>query len=172
MASSSVPSYTLRANLTPYQKITTTCIIGGIWGFMSGSRQGAKRTSLQYLAEHAHVLPKTKEQWYFYHKKKNYKVTLGAIRAGLKYSAKMSALCFLYSSLETSLDFIRKENDFINSFGAGIMSGAIVSGIYRLPKQSTRYAIMIGAGVGLMTGSLQDIIRYKKGQRIWYLEWK
>jgi hypothetical protein len=31
---------------------------------------------------------------------------------------------------------------------------------------------MIGAGVGLMTGGLQDVIRYKQGQKIWYLEKK
>ena len=40
----------------------------------------------------------------------------------------------------------------------------------RLPKQSTKYALIIGAGVGLITGGLQDVIRYKQGQRIWYIE--
>ncbi|RIA98991.1 hypothetical protein C1645_685253 [Glomus cerebriforme] len=171
-ASTSEPSYTLRANLTPYQRISTTSLLGGIWGFILGSREGAKRSSLQYLAERAHILPKTKEQWYFYHKNKNYKVILGAVKVGLPYAAKMGSLCFLYSGLETALDFIRKENDIINSFVAGIMSGAVVSGIYRLPRQSTKYALIIGASIGLMTGGLQDIIRHKQGQKIWYLERK
>ena len=125
----SAPSYTLRANSPPYQRITTICILGGIWGFMVGSRKGAKRSSLQYLAEHAHILPKTKEQWYFYHKNKNYSVILGAVKTGLPYAAKMSALCFLYSGLEATLDFVRKENDIINSLLAGVMSGIVVSGI-------------------------------------------
>jgi hypothetical protein len=128
MTSNNAP-YMLRANLTPYQRITTTCLLGGIWGFILGSREGAKRSSLQYLAEHAHMLPKNREQWYFYHKRKNYKVILGAVKVGLPYAAKMSSLCFLYSGTEITLDFIRKENDIINSFIAGIMSGAVVSGI-------------------------------------------
>lgn len=42
----------------------------------------------------------------------------------------------------------------------------------QLPKQSTKYALMIGAGIGLITGGLQDVIRYKQGQKIWYLEKK
>jgi len=129
ISSTSEPLYKLRANLTPYQRVTTICLLGGIWGFILGGREGAKRSSLQYLAEHAHILPKTKEQWYFYHKNKNYKVMLGAVKVGLPYAAKMSSLCFLYSGLETTLDFIRKENDIINSFLAGITSGAIISGI-------------------------------------------
>ncbi|PKK79770.1 hypothetical protein RhiirC2_312450 [Rhizophagus irregularis] len=172
ISSVSEPPYKLRANLTPYQRITTTCLLGGIWGFILGSREGAKRSSLQYLAERAHILPKTKEQWYLYHRNKNYKVILGAVKVGLPYAAKMSSLCFLYSGLETTLDFIREENDIINSLIAGIISGTIVSGIYQLPKQSTKYALMVGAGIGLITGGLQDVIRYKQGQKIWYLERK
>jgi len=42
----------------------------------------------------------------------------------------------------------------------------------RLPRQSAKYALMIGAGVGLITGGLQDVIRYNQGQKIWYLEKK
>src|ERR1051325_7984134 len=75
------------------------------------------------------MLPKTKEQWYFYHKHKNYKVILGAVKVGLPYAAKMSSLCLLYSGLEATFDFVRKENDIINSFMAGAMSGMVVSGI-------------------------------------------
>jgi hypothetical protein len=59
--------------------LTTTCT-GLALGFLRGSRQA----SLRFLVEHAHRPPTTVEEWYFYHKAKNYHVLL----SGFKQSAR------------------------------------------------------------------------------------
>lgn len=45
---------------------------------------------MRFLAENAHRPPKTLEEWYFYHKTKNYRVVLGGLkqsgRDGVKFA--------------------------------------------------------------------------------------
>jgi len=59
-------------------------------GLALGFLRGSRASSLRYLAENAHRPPKTVEEWYFYHKTKNYKVLLGGLkqsgRDGLKFA--------------------------------------------------------------------------------------
>lgn len=61
------------------------------FGFVSGLLSGAKKSSLQFLAENAHRQPTTLQGWYFYNKTKNYHVALGGVRAGLFTAAKLGA---------------------------------------------------------------------------------
>lgn len=59
-------------------------------GLALGFLRGSRATSLRFLAENAHRPPKTLEEWYFYHKTKNYRVALGGLkqsgRDGLKFA--------------------------------------------------------------------------------------
>lgn len=41
--------------------------------------------------------------------------------------------------------------------------------IDKLPKQSTKHTLMLGAGYGLVSGGLQDLSSYLKGTPVWYL---
>jgi hypothetical protein len=61
------------------------------FGFASGVLSGAKKSSLQFLAENAHRQPTTLQGWYFYNKTKNYRVALGAGRSGLLTAARLGA---------------------------------------------------------------------------------
>lgn len=88
---------------------------------------------MQYLAENAHRLPKNMEGWYFYHKRKNYRMIWGALQKGVMYSAKTGALVGLFEILEASADFYRGGADLLNSMMAGIASGAIFSVASMLP---------------------------------------
>ncbi|KAF8953305.1 hypothetical protein BGZ46_003238, partial [Entomortierella lignicola] len=116
-----------RIGLEPVKRI---CLITGtasFWGFILGGVIGSRQSGMQYLAENAHRLPKNMEGWYFYHKRKNYRMAWGALQKGAVYSAKTGALVGLFEVLEASADFYRGGADLLNSMVAGIASGAVFS---------------------------------------------
>ena len=112
-----------RASLAPGEFITTVTTVTSLWAFFIGSIDGAKRASLQYLAEHAHVLPKTKQGWYLYHKRKNYAVILNSGKIGLQYVKRFGGLTLVFTGTQATLDKARGEADVINSVVAGAGTG-------------------------------------------------
>ncbi|KAG0356112.1 hypothetical protein BG005_004980 [Podila minutissima] len=158
-----------RIGLEPVKRITLITASASFWGFILGGVIGSRQTGMQYLAENAHRLPKTTEGWYFYHKKKNYRMIYGALSKGAVYSAKTGAMVALFEVLEASADFYRGGADLFNSVAAGLASGGIFSVANKLPRQSSKHAVMLGAGYGLVSGSLQDLSSFLKGTPVWYL---
>ena len=77
-----------------------------------------------------------------------------------------------YEEVVVKVQKILKVNYNFYIFELFFLSLQFIILLDRLPRQSAKYALMIGAGVGLITGGLQDVIRYKQGQKIWYLEKK
>lgn len=69
---------------------------GLVLGFLRGSRQA----SLRYLAENAHRAPKTVEEWYFYHKTKNYRVLLGGLKQSGKDGLRLGATGVVWVGIE------------------------------------------------------------------------
>ncbi|KAG0284153.1 hypothetical protein BGZ96_011480 [Linnemannia gamsii] len=158
-----------RIGLEPVKRILLITASASFWGFMLGGVIGSRQSGMQYLAENAHRLPKNMEGWYFYHKKKNYRMIWGALRRGAVYSSKTGAMVGLFEVLEASADFYRGGADLFNSMMAGVASGAFFSAINKLPRQSTKHTLMLGAGYGLVSGGLQDLSSYLKGTPVWYL---
>ncbi|KAF9387962.1 hypothetical protein CPC16_006753 [Podila verticillata] len=158
-----------RIGLEPLKRITLITASASFWGFILGGVIGSRQSGMQYLAENAHRLPKTTEGWYFYHKKKNYRMIYGALSKGAVYSAKTGIMVALFEALEASADFYRGGADLFNSVAAGLASGGIFSVANKLPRQSSKHAIMLGAGYGLISGSLQDLSSFLKGTPVWYL---
>ncbi|KAG0091150.1 hypothetical protein BGZ92_001384 [Podila epicladia] len=158
-----------RIGLEPVKRITLITASASFWGFILGGVIGSRQSGMQYLAENAHRLPKTTEGWYFYHKKKNYRMIYGALSKGAVYSAKTGAMVALFEVLEASADFYRGGADLFNSVAAGLASGGIFSVANKLPRQSSKHAVMLGAGYGLVSGSLQDLSSFLKGTPVWYL---
>lgn len=118
-----------RIGLEPMKRILLITASASFWGFMLGGVIGSRQSGMQYLAENAHRLPKNMEGWYFYHKKKNYRMIWGALRKGVVYSGKTGAMVGLFEVLEASLDFYRGGADLFNSTAAGIASGGFFSAI-------------------------------------------
>ncbi|KAF9187043.1 hypothetical protein BGZ51_001564 [Haplosporangium sp. Z 767] len=158
-----------RIGLEPMRRIMLITASASFWGFMLGGVIGSRQSSMQYLAENAHRLPKNMEGWYFYHKRKNYRMIWGALQKGVVYSAKTGALVGLFEVLEASADFYRGGADLFNSMMAGIASGGVFAVVNKLPRQSTKHTLMIGAGYGLVSGGLQDLSSFLKGTPVWYL---
>ncbi|KAF9337913.1 hypothetical protein BGZ91_009180, partial [Linnemannia elongata] len=118
-----------RIGLEPMKRILLITASASFWGFMLGGVIGSRQSGMQYLAENAHRLPKNMEGWYFYHKKKNYRMIWGALKKGAVYSSKTGAMVGLFEVLEASLDFYRGGADLFNSMGAGVASGGFFSAI-------------------------------------------
>ncbi|KAI8355770.1 hypothetical protein B0O80DRAFT_497306 [Mortierella sp. GBAus27b] len=158
-----------RIGLEPVKRMVLITASASFWGFVLGGMIGARQSGMQYLAENAHRLPKNMEGWYFYHKRKNYRMMFGALRRGAIYSAKTGALVGLFEVLEASADFYRGGADMFNSMMAGVASGGLFSVVNKLPRQSAKHTLMLGAGYGLVSGALQDLSSYLKGDPVWYL---
>lgn len=41
--------------------------------------------------------------------------------------------------------------------------------IDKLPRQSSKHTVLLGAGYGLVSGGLQDLSSFLKGTPVWYL---
>lgn len=74
----------------------TTFSTGLGLGFLRGSRAA----SLRFLAENAHRAPKTVEEWYFYHKSKNYRVILGGLKQSGRDGARLGGAGVLWVGFE------------------------------------------------------------------------
>ncbi|CAG8512660.1 9061_t:CDS:2 [Paraglomus occultum] len=170
MSDTFTPSKLDRASLAPGEFIATVTTVTSLWAFFIGSIDGAKRASLQYLAEHAHVLPKTKQGWYLYHRRKNYAVILNSGKIGLQYVKRFGGLTLVFTGTQAALDKARGEADMIDSVVAGAGTGLANSFLYRLSRRSTLHACMIGGAVGLFAGGMQDMINIYQGKPVWY--WK
>jgi hypothetical protein len=148
-----------RVGMAPGPRIALVTGTGAFWGFTFGAFIGGRQAGLQYLAENAHRLPRTKDGWYFYHKTKNYRVLLGGIRQGMRQAGRMGTVCLVYSGLEGIMDRLRDQVSPIHSTLAGIITAGLFATITKLPRQSTRYALQIGFAVGLSTGCIDWIYR-------------
>lgn len=158
-----------RLGLPPPARVFLATAIGGGYGMLSGFRASYKLASLQYLAENAHRLPRTKGAWYFYHKRKNYVVLKQAMGDATKRSIKFGSIGLFYFGIEGYLDDVRGKIDFINT----VISGSIVGLGYglsnRLSWQSAFRGTRTFATFGLVTGLLQDAMRFARGNDVWYL---
>jgi hypothetical protein len=74
----------------------TTASAGLALGFL----RGARKSSLRFLAENAHRAPRTVEEWYFYHKTKNYRVLLGGLRASGREGVRLGTAGVVWVGLE------------------------------------------------------------------------
>jgi len=120
-------------------------------GAVAGSIRGARETSLRYLAENAHHMPRTREGWYFYWKTKNYRVALGALKEGGKGGCKLGGIGLGWVCAEEAVSWIGL--DSVKGTGAGISTFTALSAFYKL--RSIRIIAM-----GAVGGAFVDLVRH------------
>ncbi|ODV79423.1 uncharacterized protein CANTADRAFT_52307 [Suhomyces tanzawaensis NRRL Y-17324] len=161
-----------RLHLYPYERLEALSITSGIVGGLAGFYDGLKSSSLRYLTENGHRLPQTVGGWYFYHKKKNYVmiVTGGktAVHQGLKYSMSVGGFFGLEYLIDT---YVRGgTKDFMNTtVAAGLFAGAYGK-YYHLSRIQVRNYVRNGTMLGLMLGLAQDMLIYRRGGSVWYVD--
>ncbi|KAF8311145.1 hypothetical protein DL93DRAFT_2083589 [Clavulina sp. PMI_390] len=137
----------------------TTTSMGMALGFLRGSR----KASLRYLAENAHRAPKTLEEWYFYHKTKNYRVLSGGLKQSGRESLRFGAAGLFWVGAEQAAS--RVGLGAYKEVLAGVGLGGLVAAAYRLPRRAT---MQVGL-LGIMGGSVMALLRRTQdviGQRI------
>ncbi|EMR09095.1 hypothetical protein PNEG_02441 [Pneumocystis murina B123] len=159
-----------RLNLPLISRLILYTSVSSFLSFTLGSIVGGKKSGLRFLVENAHRLPQTVQGWYFYHKTKNYYVMLGGIKVGLKYAFRTSLWVNIYLGMEYILDYVRKCIDAGNTVLASVLSGLIFSYVHQFSYTMTLRIFYLTSSLGLINGVLQDILRYRNGQYVWYLQ--
>lgn len=158
-----------RFHLDPENRLKTIATISGTVGAALGMYEGIKMSSLRYLTENAHRLPRTVGGWYFYHKKKNYvMITSGgreAVKTGIKYSLAVTS----FFALEAAFDYARQTKDFLSTAAAGAVV-AFAHGTSKKMSPRQRFShVRKGALMALALGIGEDVMIHFRGGDLWYL---
>lgn len=161
-----------RFHLFPKERLEAVSMVSGFVGVGTGFYEGIKHSSLRYLTENGHRLPRTVGGWYFYHKKKNYVMILQGCKDGLKQGTKFSIGVTTFFGIELLIDKYLRNNtiDFLNTTGAGMLMAGIYGSWNRLSRVQTIGYIRKGGLLGLSMGFAQDLMIWTRGGRIWYID--
>ncbi|KAL6454455.1 hypothetical protein SBY92_003920 [Candida maltosa Xu316] len=160
-----------RLHLQPIDRLKVSFTVGAVIGSMMGAYDGIKTSSLRYLTENAHRLPKTVGGWYFYHKKKNYMMITGGAKQALKRGLKYGGAIGIFCGLEQLLDTARGNTiDFINTTTAAFLLSSVYATFNKLSYMQTKKMIFKGTMLGLAFGLAQDFLIYRRDGRVWYIE--
>jgi hypothetical protein len=96
-------------------------------GTVIGVNRGGRLASLRFLAENAHRTPTTQKGWYLYHKTKNYRVVLGALRGAVRDGGYLGAATLGWVGLEEGLKKLGWGR--VAMSGAGVGMGGIFCGL-------------------------------------------
>jgi hypothetical protein len=98
-------------------------------GMALGASHGGKQAAYQFRAENAHRFPTSSTGWFLYHKSKNYKAIVGAVKDGVKLGSKLGAGAMAFCLFEETVDCARHDRrDFLST----VIAGLSFSGIYSL----------------------------------------
>jgi hypothetical protein len=142
--------------------------IFGVIGFLRARRLAAH----QFLAENSHRLPTSDVGWYLYHRAKNYRTVWRGFKGGVKYGLAGGTGAFFYAFIEETWDQDVRGGKV--DAGGSLVAGAVTAGLFSLWKamgwrQSWR-CLRVGMGLGLLSGVVQDFVRWSRGAPPWYVE--
>lgn len=164
------PKANERFHLLPAERLEALSLTSGLVGALSGFYEGVKSSSLRYLTENGHRLPRTVGGWYFYHKKKNYVMIISggqtAVRQGLKYSLAIGG----FFGLEWAIDTARGTIDLFNTTAASTIFATAYGMYHRLSRVQTQNYIKKGFALGISLGLTQDLLRFSRGGNVWYID--
>ncbi|CUM65470.1 uncharacterized protein PRCAT00003112001 [Priceomyces carsonii] len=168
----SIDSTNDRFHLRPAERMKAVASVSALIGGMTGLYEGIKTSSLRYLAENGHRLPRNVGGWYFYHKRKNYVMIINGCKEGVKLGLKFSTAVTGFFGLEWFIDsYVRNGTiDFLNTTIAATISSSVYA-LYRgLSGTQMRSYMKKGCALGLSFGISQDLLIFVRGGHIWYLD--
>lgn len=140
-------------------RLLTTVGLASTFGLFYGIGKGAKLSSLRYLAENAHRLPRTKGTWYFFHKRKNYVVLRDGINYGIVTALKYGGVTALFFGIEAAVDKQREALSWVSTTTAAMSTGLIVSGFQGLPWRQLLRSVRNFTIIGALVAVVQDRVR-------------
>ncbi|KAF6067084.1 hypothetical protein FOB64_004514 [Candida albicans] len=137
-----------RFHLVPRKRLEALVTTSGLIGAMIGFYDGVKISSLRYLTENAHRMPKT-------------------VGGCFKYGAAVGG----FFGLEYLLDISRGNTiDFFNTTTAAFLTSTFYAKYNKLSSMQTRKMIFKGTALGLTLGLIQDYLIHARKGRVWYLD--
>ncbi|KAJ7047595.1 hypothetical protein C8F04DRAFT_937026 [Mycena alexandri] len=109
------------------QRMYTVPLGAVLLGTVVGVNRGARLASLRFLAENAHRTPTTQKGWYYYHKTKNYRVILGALRGAARDGAYLGATTLAWVGIEQGFNRLGWER--VAMSGAGVGTAGLFCGL-------------------------------------------
>jgi membrane-associated PAP2 superfamily phosphatase len=93
-------------------------------------------------------------------------------KGGCKYGLAGGASAFLYGLVEETWDMrIRKGKvDPVGSMVAGTATAGAFAVVKRMGRRQTWRCLRVGMGLGLVSGILQDLLRWGRGAKPWYVD--
>jgi len=150
-----------RLGMSAGPRVLVMAGLASTFGLFYGIGKGAKISSLRYLAENAHRLPRTKGTWYFFHKRKNYVVLKDGMNRGMAVGLKYGSVTALFFGIEAMVDQYSHKVSWISTTAAATGSGIIVSSLQRLPIRQVLRSVRNFTIVGALIGLIQDRVREK-----------
>ena len=137
-------------------------------GFLRARRLSAH----QFLAENSHRLPTSDAGWYLYHRAKNYRTLWNGIKGGFRYGFLGGGTAYLYGYIEEFWDQDVRGGK-VDALGS-LVAGTVTAGLFGLWKgfgarMAWRY-LRVGMALGLLSGVVQDSIRWAGGATPWYVK--
>jgi hypothetical protein len=105
-----------------------------IVGTIIGLRRGARRASMQFLAENVHRPPTTLQGWYFYKKTKNYKMMLSGLQQAGVDAGKLTVTVLGWVGIEEGMERVGW-GDF-SEIGAGLGTAGVFSAVCEYRQSS------------------------------------
>lgn len=158
-----------RFHLNTETRLKVVATMAATVGAGAGFLEGVKMSSLRFLTENAHRLPRTVGGWYFYHKKKNYIMIIGGCKKAALQAGKYSGAVGGFFGMEAALDWVRGRRDFLNTTALAVTMAWGYARMQRLSAVQRATLTKKGAFFGLMLGLAQDAMIYLRGGDVWYL---
>lgn len=121
-----------RLSMTLASRVLTCGFVAFIGGGVLGGYQGSQMASLRFRAENSHRFPTTTIGWYLYHKSKNYKCMLAAIKGGLKLGPRLAGWAGSFFFLEEAIDHLRGSRNCVST----VIAGLTMSGVFSIKSES------------------------------------
>lgn len=136
-----------------------------------GFLRARRLTGHQFLAENSHRLPTSDAGWYLYHRAKNYRTMWNGIKGGFRYGFLGGATAYFYGFVEDFWDQDVRGGrvDASGSLVAGTATAAVFAWWKGIGMRTTWRYLRVGMGLGLVSGLLQDSIRWARGATPWYV---
>lgn len=162
-------SFNDRLGLPPQVRVALFTLAGSIIGGMGGMIHGWTEASLRYLASNSHRLPTNYNGWFFYHKRKTYYCTKGAMSLAMRTGCKVGGFVGCMFAIEAGLDRARGMIDFGNTMMAVCLPGFAYAWWNNMTKVQAKDFISKGGRIGLVFGLAQDGLNFVRGADVWYL---
>lgn len=115
-----------RATKTPYERMQLGICSSLLLGTLIGLHRGGRKQVHQYRAENLHLRPNTVTEWYFYYKRRNYKVILASLKGATAVAGRLAGLVMVYQNCEYIGDLMQEKCTPKSS----IISGVLCTSVY------------------------------------------